>query len=47
MLRLVPFKYCINKKLYDMYQDIPKEEIGSINIFYGISYSEFIKKSIE
>ena len=46
MLRLVPFKYCINKKLYDMYQDIPNNEIGSSNIFYGLSYNDFVIKCI-
>ena len=30
-----------------MYQDIPKEEVGSINKFYEISYSDFEKKCAE
>ena len=34
-LRLINKK--MGKNLYDMYQDIPKEEIGSINKFYGCS----------
>lgn len=38
---LVPFKNCINCDLYNMYQDIPKEEIGSINKLNGVSYEEF------
>lgn len=39
--RLVPFEDCINEDLYEMYQDIPKQEVGSINKLYGISYEEF------
>jgi len=35
MIKLVPYKYCINKELYNMYQDIPNSEIGSSNIFYN------------
>ena len=46
MIKLVPYKYCINKELYNMYQEMPKNEIGVSNIFYGISYNEFIMKSI-
>lgn len=41
--KLVPFKECINRELYDMYQDIPKEEIGSINELNGVEYEEFLK----
>ena len=40
-MKLVPLKKCINKDLYDMYQDIPKEEIGSSNFLNGVSYEEF------
>ena len=40
-MKLIPFKDCINKDLYDMYQDIPKEEIGSSNKINGVSYEEF------
>lgn len=40
-ITLIPFKKCIGKELYNMYQDIPKEEIGSINKMNGISYEEF------
>ena len=43
-MKLVPIKLCINKKLYEMYQDIPKNEIGSTNIYNGISYEEFLNK---
>lgn len=39
--KLVPLKNCINNDLYEMYQDIPKEEVGSINKLYGVSYKEF------
>lgn len=39
---LIPFKDCINRKLYEMYQDIPEEEIGSANKLYGVSYDEFL-----
>lgn len=42
-IRLVPFKDSINKDLYEMYQDIPKEEIGSSNKLNGISYTDFKK----
>lgn len=41
---LKPFKDCIGKELYDMYQNIPKEEIGSKNILNGIDYDTFLKK---
>lgn len=40
-IKLIPFRETINKNLYEMYQDIPKEEIGSINKMNGISYNEF------
>jgi len=42
-LKLLPLKKCINKDLYEMYQDIPKEEIGSLNKLNGVSYNEFKK----
>lgn len=38
---LVPLKHCINNDLYEMYQDMPKKEVGSINKLYGVSYEEF------
>lgn len=38
---LIPFENCINEDLYDMYQDIPSEELGSTNKLYGVSYKEF------
>lgn len=41
LAKLVPLKDCINNDLYEMYQDIPKEELGSINKLYGVSYKEF------
>lgn len=40
-MKLIPLKDCINQDLYEMYQDIPKEEVGSINNLYGVSYKEF------
>jgi len=30
---------------YEMYQDIPKEETGSTNILFGLSFKEFKKKT--
>lgn len=47
MTCLKPFKECINKDLYNMYQDIPKREIGSHNILYGLTYEEFKLKCFE
>lgn len=49
-VKLVPLKETINKKLYEMYQDIPLKEIGSINNLKDITYEEFLnisKKYIE
>lgn len=40
-IKLIPLKNCVNRNLYDMYQDIPKEELGSSNKLYGVSYKEF------
>lgn len=40
-IKLFPLEDCINTDLYEMYQDIPKEEVGSINRLYGVSYNEF------
>lgn len=40
---LIPLKQCINKELYEMYQDIPYEEIGSSNKINGASYEEFLE----
>jgi predicted acetyltransferase len=31
----------MNKDVYDMYQDIPKEELGSNNPFYGLTFEEY------
>lgn len=42
-IKLISVKNCINKEVYQMYQDIPKLEIGSINKINGISYEEFKK----
>ena len=39
---LYPLNECINYKLYEMYQDIPSAEIGSINPLNGIDYDNFI-----
>ena len=47
---LYPLSKCINKDVYEMYQDIPKREVGSRNIINGVSYNEFLeicKKYIE
>ncbi len=41
-IKLVPIKNCICKKVYEMYQDIPKKEIGSINNIFGVDYNEFL-----
>lgn len=46
-MKLIQLKECINKDLYDMYQDIPQTEIGSLNPLNGISYEEFILKCNE
>lgn len=43
--QLIPFKECINKDVYNMYQDIPLEEIGSINKLNGMFYEEFLEIS--
>ena len=40
-LKLVNISNCINKDLYDMYQDIPAEETGSINKLYDVDYKKF------
>lgn len=40
---LEPFPKCINKKLYEMYQDIPSKELGSMNKLYGVDYDFFLK----
>lgn len=40
-IRLTPFKECINKELYEMYQDILFKEIGSINKLKDIELEEF------
>ena len=41
-MKLVLFKECIDKNLYEMYQDIPSNEIGSTNELNGISYEDFL-----
>ena len=46
-IKLIPFKESVGKDLYQMYQDIPKEEVGSINNLNGINYEEFKKKCEE
>lgn len=40
--KLIPLSNCISYELYEMYQDIPFQEIGSINKLNGISYNEFL-----
>lgn len=42
---LKSFGDCINKEVYQMYQDIPCEEVGSINKLNSIKYEDFIKLS--
>ena len=42
MIKLIPLKECINKNTYEMYQDIPNNEIGSSNILKGVSYDKFL-----
>lgn len=44
-IKLVSIKKCICKKVYEMYQDIPKKEIGSLNDIYGVDYNEFLNIS--
>ena len=46
-MKLLPLKECVNKNLYEMYQDIPRKEIGSSNELNGISYEDFILKCNE
>lgn len=41
MIKLVPFNECY-KEVYDLYNDIPKEEVGSINHFYGLSRGDYL-----
>ena len=40
-IKILPLKECITKDVYEMYQDIPKEEIGSVNKLNGLSFEEF------
>lgn len=42
-IKLLPFKKCKMSDLYDMYQDIPKKEIGSANPLNGVNYNQFEK----
>lgn len=46
-IKLIPFRECVGRELYEMYQDIPKEEIGSTNKMNGISYGDFKEKCNE
>lgn len=46
-IELIDFSKCINKEVYEMYQDIPANELGSNNKFNGLSYAEFEKLSKE
>lgn len=41
-IKLIPLSKCISKELYEMYQDIPAYEIGSINKLNGVDYDEFL-----
>ena len=45
-IKLIPIKECRSEKLYEMYQDIPANELGSSNLFNGLTYSNF-KKNIK
>ena len=40
-IRLEKLDRCVTPELYDMYQDIPKRELGSHNILNGVDYKEF------
>lgn len=40
-IRLEKLDRCITPELYDMYQDIPKRETGSLNTLNGVDYKEF------
>ena len=40
--KLIPLSNCISKELYEMYQDIPASEIGSINKLNGVDYDKFL-----
>ncbi len=42
--RLIPLKEIIGKDLYNMYQNIPFEEVGSKNEMFGIGYDDFYIK---
>lgn len=44
--KLVMLNKCDLKEVYDMYQDIPKKELGSLNILKGLNYEQF-KRVIE
>lgn len=46
-VKLIPFKESVGKDLYQMYQDIPSEEVGSINNLNEISYKKFEQKCEE
>ncbi len=46
-IKLIQFKECIGEDLYEMYQDIPKKEMGSSNKMNGIDFKEFKKKCQE
>ena len=41
-IELRTLKECINEDLYQMYQNIPYQETGSTNKFYGLRYDEFV-----
>ena len=46
-IKLIPLKKLGFKELYEMYQDFPKEEVGSTNYYHGLSYDEFVIKCKE
>ena len=40
-IRLEKLDRCVTPELYEMYQDIPKREIGSLNTLNSVDYKEF------
>lgn len=43
--KLIKLNKVINKDVYDMYQEIPLEELGSSNSFKELTYDEFKKEA--
>ena len=40
-IKLVKLNDCDTKELYDMYQNIPKKELGTINKLNGLDLKKF------